>query len=241
MLPPNHTQHINSLPFHLRATIALAAVNYLVVGRLLQATGKCVGCLQARHVAKIFLASDLVGFLVQGGGGGLMSISDPAMADMGQKIVLFGLAFQIAFFAAFTYVTYHMWSSPRFGLANVAPLRPVFIGLFVTVALLFVRNAFRVAEFASGLDGYASTQEWVFFIFETLPIFCSFLAYSWWHFGWLIPGDIVPTVQEWIKLSSTLPMTSSGAQAAAVVEPEKEAPATTNTVGHAGAPSVDAC
>jgi hypothetical protein len=45
--------------FLLLAPIALAVINYIVVGRLLRASGKVIGCLRPHHIARIFLASDI--------------------------------------------------------------------------------------------------------------------------------------------------------------------------------------
>lgn len=44
----------------------------------------------------------------------------------------------------------------------------------------------RLAEFSSGMTGYVATQEWMFNIFETLPIFMAFIFYAMYHFGYTL-------------------------------------------------------
>ena len=57
---PSVPLYVNSQLFLLLAPIALACVNYIVVGRLTRATGRRVGCLQPHHIARMFLATDLM-------------------------------------------------------------------------------------------------------------------------------------------------------------------------------------
>ncbi len=131
----------------LMAPIALAVVNYVVVGKLLAYSNHTVGVgrlqLKPAHIARLFLASDVVTFFIQGGGGGLLALQDKAMNDLGQALCLVGLAIQLAFFAAFTAITVHIDKSPKFGLRQLPNIRPVFTGLYATVGLLFIRNIFR--------------------------------------------------------------------------------------------------
>lgn len=57
---PSVPLYVNSQLLLLLAPIALACVNYIVVGRLTKASGHRVGCLQPHHIARMFLTTDLL-------------------------------------------------------------------------------------------------------------------------------------------------------------------------------------
>ena len=169
--------------------IALAVVNYVVVGKLLRASGKQIGFLKANHVTRLFLASDIFSFMLQGGAGGLLASKDPVMQDTGKNIVLVGLAIQTLFFTMFVAIAVYMAMSEKFALMSVRELRPVFSCLFLTIACLYIRNIYRFVEFASGIDSPIVTSELIFAMFETLPIMASLCIYILQHFGKLLPKD----------------------------------------------------
>lgn len=51
----------------------------------------------------------------------------------------------------------------------------------------FLRNAYRVYEFAEGAGNNEAQEEWPFYAFESAPILLTVLAYTYWHFGKLLP------------------------------------------------------
>lgn len=48
-------------------------------------------------------------------------------------------------------------------------------------------RSYRVADKAVPADNGFTTSEWVFYVGETLPMFATFVVYSVWHFGQLLP------------------------------------------------------
>lgn len=44
-----------------------------------------------------------------------------------------------------------------------------------------VRCLFRVVEFAEGTEGYAFKNEWMFYVFETLPMLIAIAVFCLWH------------------------------------------------------------
>jgi hypothetical protein len=46
---------------------------------------------------------------------------------------------------------------------------------------LQVRCIYRVAEFAEGIEGYAFTHEWMFWIFEAVPMLVAIGVFCVWH------------------------------------------------------------
>lgn len=178
------------------APIAIACVNYIAVGKLLAATGKSAGCVTPRMVARLFLISDILCFFVQAGGGGMLAMQDPGLQKLGTDIALFGLAIQLVFFTAFTAMTGYLQCSRKFRLSGVPATTPLFRGMYVTIALLFVRNVYRVAEFASGIDNYLVANEWVFYVFDAAMIWLALMAYAWWNFDRLLSPEVALAIAE---------------------------------------------
>ena len=65
------------------------------------------------------------------------------------------------------------------------------VGLYSSITLLFIRNVYRFIEFSAsaGDGGYLVHTEWLFYMFETLPILSSFAVYNYFHFGRLLESS----------------------------------------------------
>ena len=170
------------------APILLAFVNYLVAGWLVMAAGRRVHifCFEvsATKIAKVFLASDLVCLFLQGAGGGMLAAKDINVVQMGNAVVLAGLAVQITFFTAYFYIVLRIRFEHEFKFKYVPSLKPLFQGLILTVLLMYVRNVYRILDFGSIAinswlnPGYIPANEWTFFAFESSPIFLAFCVYA---------------------------------------------------------------
>jgi hypothetical protein len=44
-----------------------------------------------------------------------------------------------------------------------------------------VRSIYRLIEFALGIWGYPFTHEWIFYVFESLPMLPAISIFCWWH------------------------------------------------------------
>jgi len=148
-------------------------------------------------VTKIFVCGDVVAFLMQSGGGGMMAQAD--MADMGQKIMLLGLFVQLAFFGFFVVVSaifyFRMRSAPerytvpkygKYAWPTLVSCFSFFSSLLSTNGILILRQykllaiaavviiarcIFRVIEFGQGHSGYLASHEVYMYVFDTLPMF----------------------------------------------------------------------
>jgi len=77
-----------------------AATLYMIFGRIVVLVNNPkASIIRPTRVTKIFVAGDVVAFLLQSGGGGMMV--QESMADMGQMTMLGGLAVQLLFFGFF--------------------------------------------------------------------------------------------------------------------------------------------
>eukprot|EP00292_Cryptomonas_paramecium_P011442 CAMPEP_0113703864 /NCGR_PEP_ID=MMETSP0038_2-20120614/26143_1 /TAXON_ID=2898 /ORGANISM="Cryptomonas paramecium" /LENGTH=314 /DNA_ID=CAMNT_0000628467 /DNA_START=107 /DNA_END=1051 /DNA_ORIENTATION=+ /assembly_acc=CAM_ASM_000170 len=165
--------------------IAIALVNYIVVGILLEAGGKQVYCLTPKRVARVFFASDVGAFFLQAIGASMMA--NEASADSGQNLALIGVVVQLGFFTMFVFLILYIAFGNGFRMYAMAEFKPVFHALCLTSILMYLRNIYRTIEFLDR-HGYVASNEWVFSVFDTFAILVCFLAYSFWNFGQLLPG-----------------------------------------------------
>ncbi|KAF2452811.1 putative RTA1 domain protein [Lineolata rhizophorae] len=186
--------HLTLGPYVVQSVLILvapalfAATIYMILGRI-------VRLVHAPHhsifkptiVTKVFVCGDVFCFLVQSGGGGLQA--QEGNRNLGRAIVLVGLVAQILIFGFFIVVAgvFHVRTvkaptevSPRI------PWRKHMFMLYLTSALIMVRNLVRVVEYAQGYSGYIITHEWCLFVFDSLLMFAAMLALFIAHPGSLI-------------------------------------------------------
>jgi hypothetical protein len=189
---PTLAPFIVSTLFILLAPIILALVNYITVGKLIEPSGKSIACIRPRIISYVFFASDFAGLIIQGiGGSVLASAKTQANFDLGSNIILAGLAFQVAFFTIFTYMMLVAAFGKEFRLYERSDLKVTFNVLISTTILIYIRNIFRFVEYAVPHSSYVPTHEWCFFVFESVPILCVCWAYCFYHFGNIMPDDIL--------------------------------------------------
>ncbi|KAI4671230.1 uncharacterized protein J4E88_009263 [Alternaria novae-zelandiae] len=154
-----------------------AATIYMIYGRLVVfVNAEHASVIRPTLVTKIFVCGDVVAFLMQSGGGGMMAQAD--MADMGQKIMLLGLFVQLAFFGFFVVVSaifyFRMRSAPeRYTVPKYGKYAwPTLYKLLAIAAVVIIaRCIFRVIEFGQGHSGYLASHEVYMYVFDTLPMF----------------------------------------------------------------------
>ncbi|KAJ7883621.1 RTA1 like protein-domain-containing protein, partial [Mycena leptocephala] len=173
------------------------ATDYMLLARLSftfdqQVSERCL-VIKASRLATLFVCSDVITFLLQAAGGGLMSSASGA--KLGDTIIMVGLVLQFVSFAIFTCVLllfgYRMrreysqyWfpqtSALSFNIFSTAPIndwRILFYVMCVTCIGLGIRSIFRIAEFAGGFNGYITTHEAYFYLFDSLPLWISMTLY----------------------------------------------------------------
>ncbi|KAG7294588.1 hypothetical protein NEMBOFW57_004664 [Staphylotrichum longicolle] len=175
------------------APVFVAAGNYLLIGRLIRAvldaarTGHKVFGVHGRLITRVFVLCDVISFLVQCSGSGVGSSSEWAgpTADIGVKILIGGLALQAVAFGFFMAIfgRFHYLAKRKGLVAADAPVgwEKVVTAVYVSSILILVRCIYRVAEFAEGIEGYAFTHEWMFWIFEAVPMLVAIGVFCVWH------------------------------------------------------------
>ncbi|UNI19893.1 hypothetical protein JDV02_006037 [Purpureocillium takamizusanense] len=179
------------------APALFAASIYMVLGRLMRSVhGERHSLIPVRWLTRAFVAGDVLSFLVQASGAGLMAKSDFSQ-DTAQNIILAGLFIQIVMFGLFaaTAVVFDVrmrrWpsgaasaSAAEGGGGGRAWKRVVWM-LYAASALIMVRSIFRVVEYATGKGEYLLGHEWTLYVFDAVLMLAVMAVY-----GWIYPGGL---------------------------------------------------
>lgn len=172
-----------------------AATIYMTYGRIaLFVNAPKASIIRPTRVTKVFVIGDVVAFLMQAGGGGMMA--QASMSNMGQKIMIIGLFVQLAFFGFFLIVSLIFWKRMRSSPARYAiPLygkhswMALLKLLFAAAAIIILRCVFRIIEFSQGHSGYLASHEVYMYIFDALPMFLVQAMFHIIHAGEVFPSN----------------------------------------------------
>ncbi|KAJ5651411.1 uncharacterized protein N7484_005134 [Penicillium longicatenatum] len=166
-----------------------AATIYMIYGRIVDYAGeRTLSIVSPQKVTKIFVIGDVLAFLTQASGGGMMAIS--SMAKMGQTITIVGLFIQLIFFGAFLTIAIifgRRVQQTKTALRNLPYGKLLFV-LFTVSALIIVRCFYRIIEFCQGNDGYLMGHEVFMYVFDTIPMFVVQAVFHFYH-----PGKVLVT------------------------------------------------
>ncbi|KAJ0415768.1 RTA1 like protein [Aspergillus carlsbadensis] len=157
-----------------------AASIYMVLGRLITfLQAETLSVVPTRWMTKIFVTGDVIAFLMQAAGGGIMATGTIENYELGEDITVGGLAVQLAFFSVFmvTCGIFHrrIRQTPTHEVNILsARLREqkrrgweiVLVGLYAASVLILVRSIFRVVEYVQGNDGYLISHEVYMYVFD---------------------------------------------------------------------------
>ncbi|KAJ8114770.1 hypothetical protein OPT61_g3419 [Boeremia exigua] len=165
-----------------------AASIYMILGRLILLTGgERYSLVRRTWLTKIFVTGDVVSFMMQGAGGGIMSSGASGMKT-GEKIIIGGLFVQILFFGLF-FVTAVLFQLRGKGyLATLGcnvPWKKHLFALYATSVLILIRSVFRVVEYIQGNAGYLLKHEVFIYVFDAVLMFAVMVILNISH-----PGDI---------------------------------------------------
>ncbi|KAM0283758.1 hypothetical protein ACHAQH_002347 [Verticillium albo-atrum] len=176
--------------FLLLAPILFAASLYMTLSRIIRAVDAAhCSIIRPRWLTRIFVFGDAFSFLVQASGAGLRVQAGQADSDtdpnLGTNIIVGGLIFQIAIFGIFI-VTALQFNrkfkrDANVSLARDIPWQQSLNMLYITSALVMVRNMFRVAEYAMGSDGYLLSIEWGVYIFDAALMTLTMTFFFLWY------------------------------------------------------------
>ncbi|PYH41774.1 RTA1 domain-containing protein [Aspergillus saccharolyticus JOP 1030-1] len=172
-------------PYIIQSTLLLiapalfAATIYMVLGRIiLLVRGEPHSIIRVKFLTKIFVVGDLLSFLMQASGAGLMVQSGSATDHTGENVILGGLVIQILFFCFFITVAVifqrRIYRHPTVRSESPSiPWRKHFFSLYAMSILILIRSMVRFIEYVQGQQGYVITHEAFIYVFDAVPMFLT--------------------------------------------------------------------
>ncbi|PYI23467.1 RTA1 like protein [Aspergillus violaceofuscus CBS 115571] len=187
--------------FILLAPPLYAATLYMTLGRLIFYLDKEeLSSVPTRWLTVIFVAGDIISFLIQGAGGAILThtTTDPSALTTGQNVIIAGLVIQLIFFTVFVLVAtafhYRIHRSPSSKSISSciatdgwfhATWETTLLALYFASAMILVRSVYRLVEYASaetnGSDGYLGRHEVFAYVFDALPMLLGMVVMAVWH------------------------------------------------------------
>ncbi|KAK4666307.1 hypothetical protein QC763_405050 [Podospora pseudopauciseta] len=182
----------------LLAPALMAASIYMVLGRLIRLLDAHeYAIVRTNWLTKIFVVGDVLSFMTQSAGGGLMAqAKTPDAMKQAEGIVLGGLAIQIVFFGMFivTTIIFHRRILKRpteRSLRVEGPWRQLILALYISSVLIMVRSIFRMIEFGAGKQSILMQKEVFLLALDGVLMFLVGVV-----FLWKFPGDVLVGYKE---------------------------------------------
>ncbi|PVH97369.1 RTA1-domain-containing protein [Periconia macrospinosa] len=194
------TPYIVQSLLSLVAPALFAASIYIILGRIiLLVDGERFSLVRKTWLTKLFVAGDVLSFLIQGAGGGLQGSSNgkESTTKLGENLIVVGLFVQLAFFGAFVIVSgifhFRLVRSRHSHSVKIdaLPWKRHLVTLYVTGGLILVRSVFRVVEYLQGNAGYLLRHEAYLYVFDALLMFVVMVAFNVVH-----PSQVTEAWQE---------------------------------------------
>ncbi|KAJ5776604.1 uncharacterized protein N7511_001615 [Penicillium nucicola] len=175
---PNYTTgpYIMQSALILIAPAFLAASIYMTLGRIIfMLDGEKISLIPLKWLTKIFVAGDVLSFLMQASGAGIM-VKDTDNPSTGERIIIGGLFVQIIFFGFFVVSALvfqlRVKKQPTARSGELSSLwHRHLTALYIASGLILVRSIVRVVEYLQGYDGYLMKQEVFIYVFDALLMF----------------------------------------------------------------------
>ncbi|KAJ5526781.1 hypothetical protein N7513_010940 [Penicillium frequentans] len=185
---PNFTEgpYVIQSALILIAPAFFAASIYMTLGRIIFMTDaeKC-SVVKLRWLTKIFVAGDVLSFLMQASGAGLM-VANSSSPSTGEHVIIGGLFVQIVFFGLFTITAIvfqaRISKSPTGRSIELGDIWPRHMtALYISSILILVRSVVRVVEYLQGYSGYLMKHEVFIYVFDALLMFFVMLVLQYSH------------------------------------------------------------
>ncbi|CAG8309115.1 unnamed protein product [Penicillium salamii] len=176
-------------PYVMQSTLLLiapalfAASIYMELGRvILMVKGEQLALVRVSWMTKIFVAGDVLSFLMQASGAGLMVTGSEGSASTGQNVIIGGLIVQIVFFGFFliSAVIFQRRLNGSSGAAAVAsqfPWRKHMAALHSSSILVLIRSIVRIVEYVQGESGFLMQHEVFIYVFDGLLMFALMVIF----------------------------------------------------------------
>jgi hypothetical protein len=185
---------IQSLMLLLAPTLFAASI-YMILARIVKLTdGEEHSVIRVKWLTPTFVTGDVLSFLVQSGGGGLMvKAKTQSKLDTAQNMITGGLGIQVVFFVFFMVVTilFHirMRKAPSLRSQSLSvPWEQYIYVLYAASVLILIRSVFRIAEYVGGSDGVLLSKEMYLYIFDAALMFLVMILFNLRHPSLIIAG-----------------------------------------------------
>jgi len=186
-------------PYIIQAVLILvapalfAASIYMTLGRIiLLVDGEKYALINRRWLTRIFVIGDVVSFLTQASGAGIMTGKTSSSLQVGQDIIVVGLFLQIVSFGLFVTIAlvfhYRVLRHPTSLSTTESGItwkKHLYV-LYTVSVIIFVRSIFRAIEYIMGNDGYIMRHEEFLYIFDAVLMLAVLVVFNVFH-----PGEIM--------------------------------------------------
>jgi len=171
---------------------AFLAFNYVLYGRFItNAVGSQHSFIRPDRVARVFVISDIVTFLIQATGGSMEASKTPNTQKLGSNIVLAGLALQTVSYILFLVLCVRAHLSIKREHSTTGKeiwWKTVWL-LYFSSVFITIRCIYRLVELAQGYTGYLFTHEVWFYTLDSLPLLLAISVYiPYWPGNYIKPG-----------------------------------------------------
>ncbi|KAF2734104.1 RTA1 like protein [Polyplosphaeria fusca] len=160
--------------FVLIGPLFFAATIYMMLGRTIRlAGGEEASIIKPKWCTRLFVGADISTLVLQGMGASIMGTMKLELAIAGEKIVIAGLALQVATFVTFLVVAtaFHIRMNAKIINGSVIAAsdewRKILWILYSVSSLILIRCIFRLIEYAMGNSSYLISHEWTLYVFDT--------------------------------------------------------------------------
>ncbi|KAJ5183319.1 RTA1 domain protein [Penicillium capsulatum] len=185
----------------LLAPAFFAASIYMILGRIIRLlNASSNSMIRPNWLTKIFVTGDVLSFLIQSGGGGMLAKAmSESCLKMGENMIIGGFIVQLLFFGFFIVVSvvFHrrMLSTPlHFLTATRVPWTRYMMVLYVASALIMIRSIYRVAEYVQGTTGYLQSHEAFIYVFDAALVFICCVLFNIFH-----PSELLSSSTEVVE------------------------------------------
>ncbi|KAL4812459.1 RTA1 like protein [Aspergillus spinulosporus] len=196
------TYAIQTLLLLLAPTLYAASIYMILARIIIFVKAQHHSLVPVNWLTKVFVSGDILSFVLQGAGGGIMSSGSSSKLKLGQWVIIVGLCVQLVFFSAFLIasIAFHLrisrapttesdrtmdrtksWPNDWRGL--------LFACYFVSV-LILVRSVYRVVEFAQGNSGYVISHEAFLYVLDAFMMLLVMMTFNLFHPSIVLKDDI---------------------------------------------------
>ena len=131
-----------------------------------------------RHtlIAKAFVGSDILSFIIQGAGSGiLVSASSAGQATTGTSLLIAGLVIQVLSVLIYLAIAFIFYLNASTKMNKET--KSLFIALYVAGVMVLLRSVFRVVEFSSGYAGPIVVNENFMYGLDFVPLCLALICF----------------------------------------------------------------